>query len=131
MFLEIFDHKTVGTLKQEFANHFPFLKIVFFAGTEEAGDTAHGRPLSDKRVVRAARYRHNNGAMEINPRLTAQHIEKCFRERFGLHVHVYRRTLKGWTPASRSYGMTLKEHNETGRRIVESGYPANDGQLMK
>ncbi|WP_341835642.1 hypothetical protein WJU16_22710 [Chitinophaga pollutisoli] len=58
--------------------------------------------------------------MEIHPLHTAWHIEKCFRERFGLHIMIYRKTQKGWTLAPSTRDMTLQAHNELGRMAVEA-----------
>lgn len=120
MLLEISDHKSIGSLQREFAVLFPFLRITFFAGPYYPGNFAGGLPFSGRKLIRTVRLRHNNGGMEVHPRHTASHIEKCFRERFGLFVQVYRRSGQGWLPVTYDDKRTLVEHNDIGQGAAEN-----------
>lgn len=131
MLLEINDLKTIGAMQMEFAAHFPFLKIVFFTKPHEIMESSRGRRIPGEKLVGDVRNRHNSGIIEINPVQTAWHIEKQFRNRYGLNVQVYRKTLKGWKGTAGSDLVTLKEHNELGRATVESGYPRKKEEFLE
>jgi hypothetical protein len=122
MLLEINNNKTVGALQTEFSNDFPFLKIEFFLKPHGMMEASRGKRVSGRTLIGTLRNRHNSGILEINPLHTAWHIEKQFRDRYGLHIQVYRRTLKGWKQTAGSDLITLKEHNEIGRAAVEDGH---------
>ena len=132
MLLEINDQKSLQALQQEFSRHYPFLKIMFFdkphGALETSGDK---RRLSARLLVGDVRSRHHNGTLEINPLHTAWHIEKLFKDRYGLYMQVYRRNEKGWIQTSGSDFLTLREHNEIGRAAVENGHSREKEEFLE
>ncbi|MBL7811994.1 MAG: hypothetical protein JNL57_07185 [Bacteroidetes bacterium] len=125
MKFQINPNTTLREIRQEFHNHFPYLKLEFFEAGHEAG---HGTPKS----ALISDYNQSAGvaetvAWEVNAEMTVKQLEGWFLTAAGLHVQVFRKSGQVWLETTHSDGETLAAQNRKGREHEIP--PASDTEL--
>ncbi len=114
MEIKINDTDTIEAIKARFTDHFPYLKLEFYAKEHESGEgstndsiipsTAH---LSEIRSV------HNSGELSIHGNQKVSTLEQAFHDHYGLNVQVFRRSGDIWLQTTATDDWTLSEQNQT------------------
>ena len=109
------DIKTLMEVQKEFSQKFPFLKIKFYAGTHQAGETSPMQQKLDSQLtIGEARTIHDEGDLSINANQKISTLEQNFMEKFGLNVQVFRKSGNLWLQTSKTDHWTLAEANRKG-----------------
>lgn len=118
----ISDSKTIREVKNEFHDKFPWLKIEFYSKGHETGqgspESAH---LNDDLSIGEVRSVHGEGELSIHGNLKVASLEEAFRDDYGLHVQVFRRSGELWLQTTSTDEWTLAEQNEKGASSGSSG----------
>jgi hypothetical protein len=125
--LHIRQDASLRDIKAAFRTCYPFLKIEFFQRPHV--DTA-GSPrremYSDKLSIRDTREARNDGVIKLHGDLTVSGLEAEFRDRFDLHVQVFRKSGRLWLETSVTDHWTLSQQNQHGAEAEE---PPKDNTL--
>ena len=115
MELHIVDLKKLEDLKNEFSEHYPFLKLEFFYHSHSQGT---GSPKSDMitgdLTFADIRKIHNEGDLTIKSDMQVSFVELEFENKYGIHAQIFRKSGDLWLETSATDSWTLKEQNETG-----------------
>lgn len=104
------DTKTLGEIKAEFQQHFPHLKIEFYAGSHEAGEgNSNTTLLEDHWQIAQARTVHTEGHLSINGHQKTKTLEAHFKAHYGLNVQVFRKSGNAWLQSTKTDDWTLSE----------------------
>jgi hypothetical protein len=110
-------------VQQEFNLAYPFLKIEFFRphnGTAVQSSAAN--MLKHPMPISAARRLQKDGIMEIYDDTKVSEVENQFRDIYGLHAQVFRKSGNIWLETTMSDGWTLQRQNEHGREISDHSH---------
>lgn len=113
MRLDIKDNKSVSDIKKDFSEHFPGLKIEFVAHSHTSGvgsekeDVIKGNPK-----LWELRKFHTELTVDIDENFTVAQVEGMFRDRFGLHIQIFRKSGNVWIQTVNTDSWTLKKHVE-------------------
>ena len=81
MALSVNGNKKIATLKKEFNEHFPYLKLLIFCGNDRSYDYNY-LTLGQMRTIKG------NGSVSISGNKTIGALEKDFKTNFGLTAEV-------------------------------------------
>ena len=116
--MHIANTKTVGDLRKEFNEAFPYLKIEFYSMPYKAKELLpkdkiirHGAPLAQ------CRKSDNEGTIELKPELTVAALEQALWENYGLSVQVFRKSGPLWIETSLTDSWTLLQQNYEGEQL--------------
>ena len=122
MELHINDKITVRELQQQFGVGFPYLKLEFF----DIPPTFNGLPKShmypNHKALGSCRKKHNEGTIEIHPRMTVQKLEETLWNEFGLSTEVFRKSGNLWIETTLSDSWTLTRQNDEGRAFSSAKF---------
>jgi hypothetical protein len=110
-------------VQQEFNVAYPFLKIEFFRphnGTSVQSSAAN--MLKHSMLISDARRVLKDGVMDIYDSTIVSELEREFREIYGLHVQVFRKSGNVWLETTMSDGWTLERQNYHGREISDHSH---------
>lgn len=121
MSLRITGHWKIADIKEKFNNAFPFLRIEFFR--PGPGDGSGGRdqlvPASDKSTVREAGAKQSEDELHIHPAMRVSELTNHFREIYGLHAKVLRKSRGFWLETRKTDHWTLEKQNTEGEVLDE------------
>jgi hypothetical protein len=128
MKIDILKTSTVGKIKHDFSDVYPFLKIEFFKRKQ-------GKIAGDAETLSAIQPMMREGSIKIHETMKVKDLEHLFESDFLLIVQVYRRSGNVWLETNITDNWTLAQQNEHAREITESCNPAeaseNDYELMR
>lgn len=114
MEISINDNQSIEQVKALFTEHFPFLKIEFYAREHEAGEGNSDRTLIDsKKTIGEIRSKHNSGELSIHGNQKVSTLEQAFHDQYGLNVQVFRKSNEVWLQTTATDEWTLSEQNHT------------------
>lgn len=107
--------KAIHLLQLEFSRRYPFLRLEFFKVKDRGLDGAASE-LNPFTLLKSAGL-SKEGELVIEDSMTVRQLEKAFKEKFGLMVHVSRRSGLLWLHTTLTNNWTLVKQNEQGREI--------------
>ena len=120
--LLIFANRLIREVQEDFTRAFPFLKIEFFKNGPFVRKDRHGglEPVAPNRTLREAWSQFKEeGEMDIPETMSVYDLEHILKERFGLVVHVFRRSGNLWLETSITENWSLKQQNDHGMEISQ------------
>lgn len=118
MELHIEDSKKIEEIRNQFTEHYPFLKLEFFYHSHSEGK---GSPKSDMIIGDLTfgdiRNKHNEGDLIIKSAMNVNLVEQEFENKYGIHAQIFRKSGDLWLETSATDTWTLKEQNETGESM--------------
>jgi hypothetical protein len=117
MTIQISKEKTIAQIQEEFANEFPYLKIVFFTKSHKAykGSPAKFLVHDSNTLLEGLIKKNDGGKIYIEPEMPTWQLERLFEEEFGLYVQVFRQSGNTWLVTSVTDDLTLEEQNVKGK----------------
>eukprot|EP00933_Yihiella_yeosuensis_P070779 TRINITY_DN78948_c0_g1_i1.p2 TRINITY_DN78948_c0_g1~~TRINITY_DN78948_c0_g1_i1.p2 ORF type:complete len:123 (+),score=18.26 TRINITY_DN78948_c0_g1_i1:440-808(+) len=117
--IKITDDKTIKEVQQAFQEHFPYLKLEFYAEAHEAGQgTADALKINISSTIGEARTKESEGNVSIHGNQKVSTLESVFHDVYGLNVQVFRRSGSLWLQTTTTDSWTLSEQNETAREFA-------------
>jgi hypothetical protein len=114
----ISDNRKVQEIQQEFTQSFPYLRLGFFCRPHKARQGSPGRPEAQLQTIGECRSVHNKGQMNITAAMTVGELEQQFREQYGLHVQVFRKSGQVWLETTVTGGWSLEKQNSQGELLT-------------
>jgi hypothetical protein len=122
MILKIDDSQTVSDLQEKFSQSFPLLKLEFYAHKHKWKRPSVAKDLiKPTATVGSIRKEHDPGLLEIRSSYQTGKVERDFRELFGLHVQIFRKTKRSWVQTISTDNFTLAEQMEIASRSIAAG----------
>lgn len=122
MQLHIAPHILIAEVQNTFNAAFPFLKLEFFRGKKNSEENLVVSPSKSISDCYAA---VEDGVIEVDEKMQVSALERLFKERFGLHVQVFRRSVNLWLQTTITDHWTLQKQNEHGMEISQTFTPGN------
>ncbi len=120
MKLQISAGKKVKSLKQQFSNFFPFLKIEVFNHPHEKGQgSGLEQKARDRLLLCEVTGALVEGVMLVDPFMTVAEFEQTMQKKHGLPVQVFRKSGDIWIETIQTDNMTLKAQNSLGEESVQ------------
>lgn len=121
---------TLGDLQDEFHANFPFLRIVFFSRSHNAGKGTEKKFIKDsKTLIEQCRQKKGTDLLSFNTFTTVHELEQLFESQFGLFVQVFRRSGNLWLETTVTDGWTLHKQNEQGKELSSNDWRENKEQI--
>src|SRR5690349_13967015 len=112
MIMHIDDNRKISEIQEEFNQKFPFLKIEFLTGSKLRAGLCYKKILHDSALtIGECRIVHTKGQISIDPTMSVTELEKNFKDIYGLHVRLFRKSSKVWLDTSVTDSWTLHEQN--------------------
>ncbi|MEX2483069.1 MAG: hypothetical protein WED10_00820 [Brumimicrobium sp.] len=107
------DFMTLKSIKEQFNNKFPHLKIEFFKSKHGKGEGSPKNLMYDD-VFRIKDIRKEGGMLpvSIHGNLKTSTLEKKFEEELGIFIQVYRKSGNVWLQTTATDDWTLSEQEE-------------------
>ena len=115
MKLEIKADELISDVQGRFNHCFPYLKLEFFKGHTNLRLPA--RTLTADSRIGDITDGLADGDIQLTDTITVAELEDIFNERFGLHVHVLRKSGNIWLETTMTNTWTLQLQNDHGREI--------------
>lgn len=117
MKIHVSPEKSISQIQEEFAEVFPFLKLVFFSKPHKAYKSSHAKFLISEtgRTLGSMEKQPKNGDLYIELEMPTWQLERLFEEEFGLHVQVFRKSGNTWLETSVTDDLTLEDQNAKGK----------------
>ncbi len=116
----ITDQRRISEVQESFQKKFPYLKLEFYRTGHK---TEEGSKAKDQYRAEATigeiRTKKEEGDLKIDPMMTVAKLESIFKDKYGLHVQVFRISGDLWLQTTSTDGWTLVEQNEHGRKSTE------------
>jgi hypothetical protein len=122
MQLHIAPHILIAEVQATFNAAFPFLKLEFFRSKK---NTKQGLVVAPSRSISDCQAALEEGVIEIDAEMQVAELEKLFKERFGLNVQVFRRSVNLWLQTTITDHWTLQKQNEHGMEISQTPTPGD------
>src|SRR5688572_13903668 len=110
MVLQIFKTRSVGDVQHDFSREYPYLRIDFFKQLDGKPGVLVNQQLG-KTANLPASGKLREGELEIYDSMTVGQLENAFRERFGIHMQVSRKSGPVWLETTVTDKWTLKQQN--------------------
>ncbi len=121
MKIVINDKRKIYAIQKEFSSEFPFLKIQFFAKSNTSNGKSSTKIIKhSSKEIAECRTQHNIGEIEIMPEMSVNSLEQIFRDIFGLHAEVLRKSGKAWLETSVTGNWSLMEQNAEGMALEKN-----------
>lgn len=122
-------NKTVGEIREEFNNLYPYLGIAFFIKSKD------GKGMIEEASLSASLSELNNafedGEIDIKSTETVKEIEQKFEKQYGLLIHISRKQNGIWMNTTITDDLTLQEQNTWGREASKPLKIKMDGQFNR
>lgn len=117
MKIQVSKDRTIAQIQDEFAQTYPFLKLVFFTKPHKAYKGSPAKFLvSDRNVTLGSlEKKPHSGELYLEPEMPTWQVERLFEEEFGLHVQLFRKSGNTWLETSVTDDLTLEEQNVKGQ----------------
>ncbi len=120
MKLQLSAGKKVKSLKQQFSNFFPFLKIEVFHHPHEKGQgSGVEQKAREKLLLCEVTGALVEGVVMIDPLMTVADFEQMMQKKHGLPVQVFRKSGDLWIETMQTDNMSLKAQNGLGAESVQ------------
>lgn len=114
--MKLFKYNLISEVWLQFNNAYPFLSIDFYKYVQPLQGIATRQKInSATSLANAGMLRE--GEVDISESTTVRQLEQDFINKFGLAVHVSRKSGNIWLETSISDNWTLKQQNEHGREL--------------
>jgi hypothetical protein len=116
----ITDQRKIAEVQESFQKKFPYLKLEFYrtGHKKEEGSKAKDQHEPEATIGKI-RTKKEEGDLKIDPMMTVAKLESIFKDKYGLHVQVFRISGDLWLQTTSTDGWTLVEQNEHGRKSTE------------
>lgn len=108
-------NRTVGEVRDEFNNSFPYLKIVFVSRKEDEKTGVIVEEVDPATRLIDVSGVLKEGDIDIRSTETIKEVEQRFEKQYGLPVHIFRKQKGEWFDTSVTDDLTLHEQNTWGR----------------
>jgi hypothetical protein len=127
MIIEINDEKTLEEINEKFSDFFPFLKIEFFPGPHHWYEASPGnKKLKPGLRIGDVRKKHEQGTLPIYSQMRTGDVEQAFRQKYDLHIQIFRLHAGEWVQTVGTDKLTLQEQNELGQKTsMQAGHEAD------
>ncbi len=106
----------LSEIQEMFNRKFPHLTVEFFEVPHEEGEgTALSKKYDNNLMLRDIRKEGQIGEVSIHGNLKTATLESIFREEFGIHVQVLRKSGNVWLQTTATDHRTLAEQEEEGK----------------
>lgn len=113
MKLNIDDSKTIAELQKEFVDAFQYVKIEFFTKPHQSGETSAKKDMIDaSKKLGEIRTIHIEGDFIITKDMLVSDVEEVFKNKFGVHVQVFRKQNEVWLLTTNTDNWTLERQIE-------------------
>jgi hypothetical protein len=112
----ISDNRKVQEIQHEFTETLPYLRLGFFCHPHKAQQSP-GRPEMQLQTIGECRSIHSNGQLNITAAMTVGELEQQFREQYGLHVQVFRKSGQVWLETAVTGAWSLEKQNSRGASL--------------
>ncbi|MFZ1749461.1 MAG: hypothetical protein WAU01_04695 [Saprospiraceae bacterium] len=111
---------TVQDIFDQFHTLFPYLKLEFYKhGHAENKGSKIEDQVSHESRLKSLNPHIETTEMEIDPLMTVSELEQMMKEKFNLHVQVFRKSSDLWLQTSATDHWTLEKQNGKGQRSTE------------
>lgn len=126
MEINLRNESLIAAVKEAFHDAFPFLKLEFFYPIPDPGKRYYADNIIKDGQTRLGEIAGMNkpGYVRIHEYRTVADVEHCFRDCFGLHVQIFRKSGDNWIETSNTDHRTLAEQNSLGREKDRPFTPA-------
>lgn len=130
MRIDIQDNKSVSEIKEEFSRHFPGLKMEFVAHSHASGEGSPKDQIikGDHKLWELRKF-HTELSVDIDDQITVAQLEGLFRDRFGLHIQVFRKSGNAWLQTVNTDSWTLRKHVEQAAHFGEDQHQIRPDEL--
>ena len=120
--------KNISQVKEEFQSQYPGLKIEFYNCEHQANEGTENRYLIDSQTVLAdANKDLISSEIDISGEKKVIEVEKEFKDKFGLHVQIFRRSNDLWLQTTVTDEWSLNIQNRKGIHSMEA-YKVSDNE---
>ena len=114
MEINMSDNQSIAQVKALFTEHFPFLKLEFYALEHKAGEGNIDRTLFDSnKTIGDICSKHNSGELSLHGNQKVSALKQAFHDQYGLNVQVFRKSNEVWLQTTATDEWTLSEQNHT------------------
>jgi hypothetical protein len=128
MILEIKKDSQLNDIQDSFTHNFPFLRLQFYS-MEVKHKNRKNKVLyyTDLHTsIKEAGHVKHDLFLELHYWQKTGTVEKLFRDKTGLHVHVYRKHGDHWIQTAGTDELTLEEQNNIGRKDTQEKLHGNN-----
>ncbi len=111
--MKISGNRSVRSVRNEFGERFPFLRLVFLQPVRQEEGIGWKRVRPDT-CLSQIRRRDVNGSLPLDPMLSPSALVRTFQEIFDLKVRVLRKGTHGWEAVGDEDRRSLLLHNLMG-----------------
>ncbi len=116
----ITDQRRISEVQESFQKKFPYLKLEFYRTGHKAEEGSKAKDqYRAEATIGEIRTKKEEGDLKIDPMMTVAKLESIFKDKYGLHVQVFRISGDLWLQTTSTDGWTLVEQNEHGRKSTE------------
>jgi len=120
MKINVGDNQTIKEIQTNFSERYPYLKIEFFTKPHEKFRGSSKESMVDSNtLIKNCRSVHGEGEIEIFPSTKVSTLENKFREVFGLHVQVFRKSGNVWIETTVTDDWTLEKQNNEAESFIK------------
>ena len=113
--MKIQNNKSLASLKEEFNEVYPGLKLEFFNTVHGEFEGSVGDNIVDNNLtIKELGSKLSEGEISIEGKRTVRDLELDFEVNYGLHVQVYRLSNDLWLQTIKTDDWTLEDQNRKG-----------------
>jgi hypothetical protein len=121
MLFNITPHKTIGALRHEFSEYFPYLTLEFYDQPHKNREASNpGSQYPHDTCFASIMHKNPSDNIEIHSWYKTGEVEQVFKMQLGLNVQVCRRQRDAWLQTTATDRLTLEAQNELGRKACEN-----------
>jgi len=106
-------------IQEVFSNKYPLLKIKFYKTSHMEFEGSHPlEEILDNNALQELNVNISEGKVNISAEVTAKELESDFKNNYGLHVQVFRRSGDLWLQTSKTDNWTLKKHQQKAMETI-------------
>jgi hypothetical protein len=109
---------TINAIKGEFSHMYPFLKLEFFKSAHTFNNNRRNIHDGETRLHTISVHRPV-GIISFTNDMKVVDLESLFKNKYGLHVQVFRKSGNIWLETTATDEWTLKQQNDEGHSLHE------------
>lgn len=118
MEISITDNRNLKDIQEDFQKAYPFLKLEFYKNTaKRSGIPGRVLPLAGRTPIGLARHIHTEGTINASSSRSVEELENEFQSRFGLCVHIFRKSGRIWIETTLTHHWSLLRQNYEGQQM--------------
>ncbi len=121
MKISVTDSTTITEIQKTFETQFEYLKLVFFK-KPHAYKEGSAKKDALEGDIKLASLTNMRGEFTIEETMTVNELESAFKEKFGLHVQVFRKSGNTWIETTVTDAWSLKKQNEQGKELSQLSF---------